>query len=143
MAKAMGFGLGVPFYYPFFAPASMGYDESIMKYQYNPAKVKELLTKAGYPNGIDVELRVIDREPENTIAQFAQQMFEANGIRAKLARAERTVHIGIITDGKFQFSFARDALRDAGGSAMSSSAASNAARPGRMASSATPSSTSS
>ena len=108
MAKAMGFGLGVPFYYPFYAPASMGYDESIMKYQYNPAKVKELLSAAGYPNGIDVELRVIDREPENTIAQFAQQMFEANGIRAKLMRAERTVHIGIITDGKFQFSFARD-----------------------------------
>jgi peptide/nickel transport system substrate-binding protein len=108
MAKAMGFGLGVPFYYPFYAPASMGYDESILKYTYNPDKVKELLTKAGYPDGIDLELRVIDREPENTIAQYAQQMFEANGIRAKLARAERTVHIGIITDGKFQFSFARD-----------------------------------
>jgi len=110
MAKAMGFGLGVPFYYPFFAPASMGYDESIMKYEYNPSRVKELLTKAGYPNGIDLELRVIDREPENTIAQFAQQMFEANGLRTKLLRAERTVHIGIITDGKFQFSFARDAF---------------------------------
>jgi peptide/nickel transport system substrate-binding protein len=108
MAKAMGFGLGVPFYYPFFAQASMGYDESIPKYEYSPAKVKELLTQAGYPNGIDLELRVIDREPENTIAQFAQQMFEANGIRAKLARAERTVHIGIINEGKFQFSFARD-----------------------------------
>ena len=110
MAKAMGFGLGVPFYYPFFAPASMGYGELIVKYEYNPAKVKALLTQAGYPNGIDVELRVIDREPENTIAQFAQQMFEANGIRAKLLRAERTVHIGIINDGKFQFSFARDAF---------------------------------
>jgi len=110
MAKAMGFGLGVPFYYPFFAPASMGYDESIVKYEYNPAKVKELLTQAGHPDGIDVELRVIDREPENTIAQFAQQMFQANGIRATLARAERTVHIGIISDGKFQFSFARDAF---------------------------------
>jgi len=69
-----------------------------------------LLAEAGYPNGIDVELRVIDREPENTIAQFAQQMFEANGIRAKLLRAERTVHIGIINDGNFQFSFARDSF---------------------------------
>jgi len=110
MAKAMGFGLGVPFYYPFFAPASMGYDDSILKYEYNPGRVKELLTQAGYPNGIDVELRVIDREPENTISQFAQQMFAANGVRATLARAERTVHIGIINDGKFQFSFARDAF---------------------------------
>jgi len=110
MANAMGFGLGVPFYYPFFAPASMGYDESIMKYEYNPARVKELLAQSGNPNGIDVELRVIDREPENTIAQYAQQMFAANNIRVTLAKAERTVHIGIINDGKFQFSFARDAF---------------------------------
>ena len=110
MSKAMAFGLGVPFYYPFFMPASMGYDDNIVKYTYDPAKVKALLTEAGYPNGIDLELRVIDREPENTIAQFAQQMFEANGIRAKLARAERTVHIGIINDGNFQFSFARDSF---------------------------------
>ncbi len=110
MSKAMSFGLGVPFYYPFFMPASMGYDDKITKYTYDPAKVKALLTEAGYPNGIDLELRVIDREPENTIAQFAQQMFEANGIRAKLLRAERTVHIGIINEGKFQFSFARDSF---------------------------------
>jgi peptide/nickel transport system substrate-binding protein len=110
MSKAMAFGLGVPFYYPFFMPASMGYDDKILKYTYDPAKVKALLTEAGYPNGIDLELRVIDREPENTIAQFAQQMFEANGIRAKLLRAERTVHIGIINDGNFQFSFARDSF---------------------------------
>jgi ABC-type transport system substrate-binding protein len=110
MANAMGFGLGVPFYYPFFAAASMGYDESIMKYEYSPPKVKELLTQAGYANGIDLELRVIDREPENTIAQYAQQMFAANTIRVTLAKAERTVHIGIINDGKFQFSFARDAF---------------------------------
>jgi peptide/nickel transport system substrate-binding protein len=110
MANAMGFGLGVPFYYPFFAPASMGYDDSVMKYEYNPARVKELLAQAGYANGIDVELRVIDREPENTIAQYAQQMFAANGLRVTLAKAERTVHIGIINDGKFQFSFARDAF---------------------------------
>src|SRR5207253_9202622 len=88
--------------------APVGYHESILKYEYNPARVEELLAAAAYPRGIDVELRVIDREPENTIAQFAQQMFQANGIRAKLARAERTVHIGIISDGKFQFSFARD-----------------------------------
>ncbi len=110
MAKAMGFGLAIPFYYPFFAPASMGYDDSIMKYQYNPDKVKESLATAGYPNGIDLELRVIDREPEDTIAQYAQQMFAANNIRVTLAKAERTVHIGIINDGKFQFSFARDAF---------------------------------
>src|SRR3712207_8556068 len=58
---------------------SLGYDDTIPKNEYNPAKVKELLAAAGHPNGIDIELKVIAREPENTIGEFAQQMWSAAG----------------------------------------------------------------
>ncbi|MHB9091661.1 MAG: ABC transporter substrate-binding protein, partial [Chloroflexota bacterium] len=73
MHKALGFGVGEPHHYPYWLKGTAGYDESILKYEYNPAKVKELLTQAGYPNGVDVELKVIAREPENTIGEFVQQ----------------------------------------------------------------------
>ena len=69
---ALGFGVGVPHYYPFWLPRTLGYDEGITKNEYNPAKVKELLAAAGHPNGISIELKVIAREPENTIGEFAQ-----------------------------------------------------------------------
>jgi len=44
MTKALGFGVGVPHFYDEWAPGSLGYDETIVKNEYNPAKVKELLT---------------------------------------------------------------------------------------------------
>jgi len=38
MHKALGFGVGAPYYYPYWIPGTLGYDETIMKYEYNPAK---------------------------------------------------------------------------------------------------------
>ena len=110
MHKALGFGVGSPYYYPFHTPGTMGYDDSLIKYEYNPAKVKELLTAAGYPNGIDIELKVIAREPENTIGEFAQQMWTAVGIRTKLVSQERTSWIDAMKALKFQSCFWRGSL---------------------------------
>jgi ABC-type transport system substrate-binding protein len=107
MAKALGFGVGVPHYYPFWLPRTLGYDESITKNEYNPAKVKELLTAAGYPNGVSIELKVISREPENTIGEFAQQMWSAVGIKTKLVSLERLAWIDAVRVNNFQAAFWR------------------------------------
>src|SRR3712207_9484515 len=72
---------------------SLGYDDTIPKNEYNPAKVKELLAAAGHPNGIDIELKVIAREPENTIGEFAQQMWSAAGIRTRLVRDRKSTRL--------------------------------------------------
>ncbi len=37
-------------------PTMWGYNDDIVPYEYNPAKAKELLAEAGYPNGFDTEL---------------------------------------------------------------------------------------
>ena len=107
MAKALGFGVGVPHYYPFWLPRTLGYDESITKNEYNPARVKELLTAAGYPNGVSIELKVISREPENTIGEFAQQMWSAVGIKTKLVSLERLAWIDAVRANNFQAAFWR------------------------------------
>jgi peptide/nickel transport system substrate-binding protein len=107
MAKALGFGVGVPHYYPFWLPRTLGYDESITKNEYNPAKVKELLAAAGHPNGISIELKVIAREPENTIGEFAQQMWSAVGIKTKLVSLERLAWIDAVRANNFQAAFWR------------------------------------
>ena len=110
MHKALGFGVGEPHDYPYWLQGTLGYDESILKYTYNPAKVKELLTAAGYPNGVDVELKVIAREPENTIGEFVQQMWTAVGIKTKLVAQERLSWIDAVRAKNFQSCFWRGAL---------------------------------
>ncbi|MBI3980024.1 MAG: ABC transporter substrate-binding protein [Chloroflexi bacterium] len=105
MAKALGFGIGIPHYYPHWAPGSLGYDESITKNDYNPAKVKELLKEAGFPDGISTDLKIIGREPDNTIGEFAQQMWTAVGIKTKLVAQERVGWIDSLKNGDFQAAF--------------------------------------
>ena len=37
-------------------PPPVGYDPAIKRYPYDPKKARELLAKAGYPNGLEVKL---------------------------------------------------------------------------------------
>lgn len=110
MHKALGFGVGQPYYYPFWTPGTLGYDDSHEKYEYDPARVKDLLAQAGHPNGIDIELKVIAREPENTIGEFAQAMWSAVGIRTKLIAQERLSWIDAVRAKNFQSCFWRGSL---------------------------------
>jgi len=107
MAKAIGFGFGQPYYYGEWAKGTLGYDESIVKYEYNPAKVTELLKAAGFPNGISIDLKVIAREPESTIGEFVQQMWTAVGIKTKLVAMERLSWIDSVRAMNFDTCFWR------------------------------------
>jgi ABC-type transport system substrate-binding protein len=40
-------------------PFMLGYNDTIQDYSYNPAKAKQLLAEAGYPDGFDVTLHVM------------------------------------------------------------------------------------
>jgi peptide/nickel transport system substrate-binding protein len=110
MSKALGFGVGAPHFYPDWAVGSLGYDDKIVKNEYNPAKAKELLAAAGHPNGVSIELKVIAREPENTIGEFAQQMWSRSGFQTKLVSMERLAWIDEVRAKKFQACFWRGSL---------------------------------
>ena len=68
-----------------------GYDpNSKFTYEYDPKKSKELLAKAGYPNGVDVEYQTpvnrytLDKQISEAMARMMQQA----GIRAQLKTPE-------------------------------------------------------
>lgn len=74
---------------PGIPPASFGYTK-IGVYEYNPAKAKELLAAAGYPNGFEVELAygvgrfLMDTE----VVEAIQSYLAAVGVKAKIAPSE-------------------------------------------------------
>ena len=53
------------------------------------------------------ELKVIAREPENTIGEYVQQMWSAVGIKTKLVAMERLAWIDEVRAGKFDTCFWR------------------------------------
>jgi len=61
----------------------------VSKYSYNPTKAKELLTQAGYPNGLKVKLSFTSREPDKTIIQLIQSQLKKVGIEGEIETYDR------------------------------------------------------
>ncbi|WP_455384166.1 ABC transporter substrate-binding protein [Acidihalobacter prosperus] len=65
-------------------PNMPGYDKEYKGYSYDPAKAKELLKEAGYPNGFTTELYVYNTDPNPRIGQAIQAQLAQVGIKVQL-----------------------------------------------------------
>lgn len=79
---------------PFYAREDQWfYSDHTANMEYNPEKAKALLADAGYPDGIDLTIMNISREPDNTIVQLLQSQMAAAGINLKIESMERTAWV--------------------------------------------------
>lgn len=69
-------------------PSLAGYDAARKPYAYDPARAKQLLTEAGYPNGIDLELWSATTDQSPRLAQAIQANLAEAGIRAKIVQRD-------------------------------------------------------
>jgi len=69
-------------------PALAGYDSTRKPYGFDPAKAKQLLAAAGYPNGIDIELWTSVTPIYVRLAETMQAYLNAVGIRTKVVQRE-------------------------------------------------------
>jgi ABC-type transport system substrate-binding protein len=58
---------------------------------YDPAAAKQLLTDAGHPDGIDVDLFVLPNRSSPEVAEVIEQQFAAVGIRATIINSPNYV----------------------------------------------------
>lgn len=83
---------------PFFAKPSQWWFNSDFAgiTEYDPAKAKELLAEAGYPDGITIEIAGISREPDNSILALMQSQMEEAGIILDIKAQERTAWVSYV-----------------------------------------------
>ena len=92
VAQALGEGVGVPLKYDL-NPGQLGYWDTVPYYGFDPAKAKQLVKDAGYPNGLPVRLTVISRQLDVQQAQMLQQMLGDVGIKVTVESLERTAWV--------------------------------------------------
>jgi peptide/nickel transport system substrate-binding protein len=83
LADVLGEGLGEPARW-FLSPGHIGYEEteeSVPYYEYDPDMARQYLESAGYPDGLDTEVSVINRELDVQQAEMLEQMLGEVGIR--------------------------------------------------------------
>jgi ABC-type transport system substrate-binding protein len=88
LSATLGQGQGDPSKY-MLLPGSLGYDDSLPYYRYDPDRAKTLMNEAGYPNGIDIDFIIIAREVDRAQAEVLKQMWEKIGVRASITAIER------------------------------------------------------
>jgi peptide/nickel transport system substrate-binding protein len=88
-------------------PFMLGYNDEIEDYPYDPARAKELLAEAGYPNGFEVTLHVmpVSRlymfDPPK-IGEAIQSYLAAVGIKVKFYQVDWAHYLQEAKDGKHQ-----------------------------------------
>lgn len=105
MVKALSFGIGSAYKYVYWSPGVLGYDEKLPYYGFDPAKSKQLLSEAGYPNGTDITVSVIARPLDQRVAEVLKQMWDQVGLRTQIDSMERLAWIDKLANYNFQTAF--------------------------------------
>jgi peptide/nickel transport system substrate-binding protein len=99
------------------SPNMIGYDSAIKRYPFDPKKARELLAKAGFPNGLDVKLHLApDRHLKGKeVCQVIAHQLGESGIKTELVPQEYPIYWGRdgVNGGKLPFYYAGRSAYDA------------------------------
>jgi ABC-type transport system substrate-binding protein len=87
----------------------LGHDDSIQYYDRDPAKAQELLTEAGYPDGLDIDVNVWNFPESVTEAQVVASQLEEAGFRAEVVPTDFGTYMEEMDKGRYGFFISGDA----------------------------------
>ena len=87
------------------SPQVFGYEPSAKAYPYDPEKAKQMLTEAGFPNGVEIDYySPTGRYPKDReVAQVIVEQLSKVGIKANLKTPEWSIFNTDYKNGKYQF----------------------------------------
>jgi len=95
IARTFGYGYWIPAY-QVNSPASMAYVEDLAPRKYDPAKAKQLLTEAGYPNGFKTKI-IVSAGGNMDIPVSIQSYLSKIGINAEIEVKEPAAYQQILS----------------------------------------------
>ena len=86
---------------------------NLPNYPYDPNRAKQLLAKAGYPNGLKLVFKTSTDAEANSRAQVMQQMLKQANIDVEIQQNEMSTFFADIGKGAFQmYSLSRNGIQD-------------------------------
>jgi peptide/nickel transport system substrate-binding protein len=87
--------------------------DTLPSYPYDPAKAKQLLAQAGYPNGLSIVFRTSTDAEANRRAEVIQEMLKKVGVDMRIQSNETSTFLADIGKGNFQlYSLSRNGIQD-------------------------------
>ena len=86
-------------------PGFLGYTESITRYPYDPARAKQLLAEAGYPNGFETSLLYANIAGYREVVPVIQANLAEVGIRVRLEGRDGATARSIMNQGNYDMVF--------------------------------------
>ncbi len=83
-------------------PTSWAHNPDVRKFDYEPERAMELLTDAGYPDGLEVQLKLSEGEVTREMCEIVQHQLSEIGVDVALYEQEWGAFLADVMDGDYE-----------------------------------------
>lgn len=106
LARVIGYGIVEPAEYPLMRNYFSGWDPDYWPdFSFDPERAKELVSKSGVEGDVKIDLLVIAREPDTTVAEVLKSMWDEVGFDTSINAIETIEWVETIRNDNYTIAF--------------------------------------